>query len=142
MAEPAAGGDVSVGVLRRVRFKIRDEGTVKNKAVYSALGVRVDGTKEILGIWIEQTEGAKFWLRVMTELKNRGVDDILISVVNGLKGFPQAINAVFPQTQVQTCIVHLIRNSLDFVNWKDCKLVAAELKTVYRATTEAEAVAV
>lgn len=110
--------------------------------MYSALGVLLDGTKEILGIWIEQTEGAKFWLRVMTELKNRGVDDILISVVDGLKGFPQAINAVFPQTQVQTCIVHLIRNSLDFVNWKDCKLVAAELKTVYRATTEAEAVAV
>ncbi len=121
--------------------KIRDEGTVKNKAVYLALGVRADGAKEILGIWIEQTEGAKFWLRVMTELKNRGVEDILIAVVDGLKGFPQAINAVFPQTQVQTCIVHLIRNSLDFVNWKDRKLVAAELKTVYRASTEAEAVA-
>ncbi|MEC5164240.1 MULTISPECIES: IS256 family transposase [unclassified Janthinobacterium] len=124
-----------------LRVKIRDEGTVKNKAVYLALGVRADGTKGILGIWIEQTEGAKFWLRVMTELKNRGVEDILIAVVDGLKGFPQAINAVFPQTQVQTCIVHLIRNSLDFVNWKDRKLVAAELKTVYRANTEAEAVA-
>lgn len=122
-----------------LRVKIRDEGTVKNKAVYLALGVRVDGTKEILGIWIEQTEGAKFWLRVMTELKNRGVEDILISVVDGLKGFPQAINAVFPQTQVQTCIVHLIRNSLDFVGWKDRKQVAAALKTIYRATTEAEA---
>jgi len=122
-----------------LRVKIRDEGTVKNKAVYLVLGVRPDGTKDILGIWIEQTEGAKFWLRVMTELKNRGVDDILIAVVDGLKGFPQAINAVFPQTQVQTCIVHLIRNSLDFVGWKDRKLVAAELKTIYRATTEAEA---
>ncbi|MET3133589.1 putative transposase [Oxalobacteraceae bacterium GrIS 1.11] len=122
-----------------LRVKIRDEGTVKNKAVYLALGVRVDGTKEILGIWIEQTEGAKFWLRVMTELKNRGVEDVLIAVVDGLKGFPQAINAVFPQAQVQTCIVHLIRNSLDFVGWKERKLVAAELKNIYRATTEAEA---
>jgi putative transposase len=122
-----------------LRVKIRDEGTVKNKAVYLALGVRADGTKEILGIWIEQTEGAKFWLRVMTELKNRGLEDILIAVVDGLKGFAQAINTVFPQTQVQTCIVHLIRNSLDFGSWKDRKLVAAELKTIYRATTEAQA---
>jgi putative transposase len=119
-----------------LRVKIRDEGTVKNKAVYLALGVRADGTKEILGIWIEQTEGAKFWLRVMTELKNRGVEDVLIAVVDGLKGFPQAINAVFPQAQIQTCIVHLIRNSLDFVGWKERKLVAAELKNIYRATTE------
>jgi putative transposase len=122
-----------------LRVKIRDEGTVKNKAVYLALGVRADGTKEILGIWIEQTEGAKFWLRVMTELKNRGVEDVLIAVVDGLKGFPQAINAVFPQAQIQTCIVHLIRNSLDFVGWKERKQVAAELKDIYRATTEAEA---
>jgi len=124
-----------------LRVKIRDEGSVKNKAVYLALGVRADGAKEILGIWIEQTEGAKFWLRVMTELKNRGLEDVLIAVVDGLKGFPQAINAVFPQTQIQTCIVHLIRNSLDFVGWKDRKLVAAELKTIYRATTETEALA-
>jgi putative transposase len=122
-----------------LRVKIRDEGTVKNKAVYLALGVRADGTKEILGIWVEQTEGAKFWLRVMTELKNRGVEDVLIAVVDGLKGFPQAINAVFPQAQIQTCIVHLIRNSLDFVGWKERKLVAAELKNIYRATTEDEA---
>ena len=122
-----------------LRVKIRDEGTVKNKAVYLALGIRADGTKEILGIWIEQTEGAKFWLRVMTELKNRGLEDILVAVVDGLKGFPQAINAVFPQAQIQTCIVHLIRNSLDFVGWKDRKLVAAELKNIYRATTEIEA---
>lgn len=122
-----------------LRVKIRDEGTVKNKAVYLALGVRADGTKEILGIWIEQTEGAKFWLRVMTELKNRGVEDVLIAVVDGLKGFPQAINAVFPEAQIQTCIVHLIRNSLDFVGWKERKQVAAELKNIYRATNEDEA---
>ncbi|MCX8566745.1 MAG: transposase [Glomeribacter sp. 1016415] len=122
-----------------LRVKIRDEGSVKNKAVYLALGVRPDGIKEILGIWIEQTEGAKFWLRVMTELKNRGLTDVLIAVVDGLKGFPEAITAVFPQAQIQTCIVHLIRNSLDFVSWKDRKAVAAELKTIYRATTETEA---
>jgi putative transposase len=116
-----------------IRVKIRDEGTVRNKAVYVALGVRPDGSKEILGLWIEQTEGAKFWLRVMNELKNRGVEDILIAVVDGLKGFPEAITAVFPQTQVQTCIVHLIRNSLDFVSYKDRKPVASELKKIYRA---------
>ena len=122
-----------------LRVKIRDEGTVKNKAVYLALGVQPDGTKEVLGIWIEQTEGAKFWLRVMTELKNRGVGDVLIAVVDGLKGFPDAISAVFPQTQIQTCIVHVIRNSLEYVGWKDRKAVAAELKKIYRATTETEA---
>ena len=116
-----------------LRVKIRDEGTVRNKAVYVALGVRVDGGKEILGLWIEQTEGAKFWLRVMTELKNRGVEDILIAVVDGLKGFPDAITAVFPQAQVQTCIVHLIRTSLDFVSYKDRKAVAAALREIYRA---------
>src|SRR3954453_15184898 len=115
-----------------LRVKVRDEGTVRNKAVYLALGIRADGRKEILGLWIEQTEGAKFWLRVMTELKNRGVEDILIAVVDGLKGFPDAITAVFPQTQVQTCIVHLIRNSLDFVSYKDRKAVAAALKEIYR----------
>jgi putative transposase len=115
-----------------LRVKVRDEGTVRNKAVYIALGVRTDGRKEILGLWLEQTEGAKFWLRVMTELKNRGVEDILIAVVDGLKGFPDAITAVFPQTQVQTCIVHLIRNSLDFVSYKDRKAVAAALKEIYR----------
>jgi putative transposase len=116
-----------------LRVKIRDEGTVRNKAVYLALGVRADGRKEILGLWIEQTEGAKFWLRVMNELKNRGVEDILIAVVDGLKGFPDAITAVFPQAQVQTCIVHLIRNSLAFVSYKDRKAVAAALKEIYRA---------
>jgi putative transposase len=90
-----------------IRVKVRDEGFVRNKAIYIALGILPDGTKEILGIWIEQTEGAKFWLRVMNELKNRGAQDILIAVVDGLKGFPEAINAVFPQTVIQTCIVHL-----------------------------------
>ena len=104
-----------------LRVKIRDEGLVRNKAVHIALGVRADGTKEILGLWLEQNEGAKFWLRVMNELKNRGVEDVLIAVVDGLKGFPEAITAVFPQATVQTCIVHLLRHSLDFVSWKDRK---------------------
>ncbi len=116
-----------------LRVKIRDEGTVRNKAIYVALGMRPDGTKDVLGLWIEQTEGAKFWLRVMNELKNRGIADILLAVVDGLKGFPEAINAVFPLTQVQTCIVHMIRHSLDFVSWKDRKSVAAALKEIYRA---------
>ena len=124
-----------------LRVKIRDEGAVKNKAVYLALGVLPDGTKDILGIWIEQTEGAKFWLRVMTEIKNRGVSDILIAVVDGLKGFPEAITAIFPLTQIQTCIVHLIRNSLEYVSWKDRKGLAAELKTIYRAETASAAFA-
>jgi len=93
-----------------------------------------DGTKDILGIWIEQSEGAKFWLRVMTEIKNRGVSDILIAVVDGLKGFPEAIMAAFPLTQVQTCVVHLIRNSLQYAGWKDRKALVAELKTIYRPT--------
>src|SRR6266446_10433312 len=116
-----------------LRVKIRDEGLVRNKAIHIALGMRPDGTKDVLGLWIEQTEGAKFWLRVMNELKNRGIADILIAVVDGLKGFPEAINAVFPLTQVQTCIVHMIRHSLDFVSWKDRKSVAAALKEIYRA---------
>ena len=120
-----------------IRVKIRDEGFVRNKAVYIALGIRPDGTKEILGIWIEQTEGAKFWLRVMNELKNRGISDILIAVVDGLKGFPEAINAVFPLTVIQTCIVHLIRHSLEFVSWKDRKLVVPALKAIYRAKKQA-----
>jgi putative transposase len=123
-----------------LRVKMRDEGTVRNKAVYLAIGVSPEGRKDVLGIWIEQTEGAKFWLRVMSEIKNRGVNDILIAIIDGLKGFPEAINSVFPQTQIQTCIVHLIRNSLDFCSWKDRKPVARELKTVYRAA-DAEAAA-
>ena len=116
-----------------IRVKIRDEGFVRNKAVYIALGILPNGTKEILGIWIEQTEGAKFWLRVMNELKNRGIADILVAVVDGLKGFPEAITAVFPQAVVQTCIVHLIRHSLDFVSWKDRKPVVPALRAIYRA---------
>ncbi len=121
-----------------LRVKIRDEGMVRNKAIHIALGVRADGTKEVLGLWLEQNEGAKFWLRVMNELKNRGVEDVLIAVVDGLKGFPEAINAVFPEAMVQTCIVHLLRHSLDFVSYKDRKSVAAALKDVYRAV-DAEA---
>jgi putative transposase len=116
-----------------LRVKVRDEGLVRNKAIHVALGVRADGTKEVLGMWIEQNEGAKFWLRVMNELRSRGVEDVLIAVVDGLKGFPAAITAVFPETLVQSCIVHLMRNSLEFVSWKDRKAVAATLKDIYRA---------
>ena len=116
-----------------IRVKIRDEGFARNKAVHIALGILPDGAKETLGIWIQQTEGAKFWLRVMNELKTRGVGDILIAVVDGLKGFPEAISAVFPQAVVQTCIVHLIRHSLEFVSWKDRKPVVPALRAIYRA---------
>jgi putative transposase len=119
--------------LDAIRVKVRDEGTVRNKAVHVALGVRPDGAKEVLGLWIEQTEGAEFWLRVVNELRDRGVQDILIAVVDGLRGFPEAIAAVFPRTQVQACVVHLIRASLDFVSYKDRRAVAAALKDVYRA---------
>jgi transposase-like protein len=122
--------------LDALRVKIRDEGgTVRNKAVYVALGVTMSGAKEVLGLWIEQTEGAKFWLKVLNELKNRGVEDILIAVVDGLKGFPEAIEAVFPQTWTQTCIVHLIRNSLAAVGWKDRKAMMPALKAIYQAPT-------
>ncbi len=116
-----------------IRVKIRNEGMVNNRAVYLAIGMRCSGHKEILGLWIEQTEGAKFWLRVMTELRNRGTQDILIAVVDGLKGFPEAITSVFPKTVVQTCIVHLIRYSMHFASWKDRKAVAAALKPIYQA---------
>ena len=118
-----------------LRLKIRDEGTVRNKAVYLALGIRADGKKEVLGLWIEQTEGAKFWLKVFNELKNRGLEDILIAVVDGLRGFPEAIEAVYPEAQIQTCIVHLIRNSLSLASWKDRKALAAALKPIYQAST-------
>ena len=117
-----------------LRVKIRDEGLVRNKAVYLAIGVTCLGTKEILGLWIEQTEGAKFWMRVMTELKGRGVEDVLIAVVDGLKGFPEAITAVFPETVVQTCIVHLIRYSMQFASWKERKAIARALRPVYAAS--------
>ena len=115
-------------------MKIRDEGFVRNKAVHVALGIQPDGSKEILGLWIEQTEGAKFWLRVMNELKYRGVEDILIAVVDGLKGFPDAITAVFPETTVQTCIVHLIRHSMSFASWKDRKGLVPALRAIHGAT--------
>ncbi len=118
-----------------LRVKIRDEGLVRNKAVYIALAITGEGDKEVLGLWIEQTECAKFWLKVMNELKTRGVQDVLIAVVDGLKGFPEAIGASFPQTIVQTCIVHLIRNSLAFVSWKDRKAVLPGLRAIYRADT-------
>jgi putative transposase len=116
-----------------LRVKIRDEGVVKNKAVYLAIGMRCSGHKEILGLWIEQTEGAKFWLRVMSEMRNRGTGEILLAVVDGLKGFPEAISAVFPDTVVQTCIVHLIRYSMQFASWKERKAIAATLKPIYKA---------
>lgn len=118
-----------------LRVKIRDEGLVRNKAVYLALAITAEGDKEVLGLWIEQTEGAKFWLKVMNELKTRGVADFLIAVVDGLTGFPEAIATVFPKTTVQTCIVHLIRNSLAFVSWKDRRMVAPDIKAIYRAET-------
>ena len=123
-----------------LRVKIRDEGLVRNKAVYLAIGVTCLGTKEVLGLWIEQTEGAKFWMRVMTELKGRGVEDILIAVVDGLKGFPEAITGVFPDTVVQTCIVHLLRYSMQFASWKERKAIAKALKPIYGASS-AEAAA-
>jgi putative transposase len=118
-----------------LRVKIRDEGTVKNKAVYLAIGVRCSGHREVLGLWIEQTEGAKFWLRVMTEIRHRGTLDVLIAVVDGLKGFPEAISTVFPQAQIQTCIVHLIRYSMQFASWKERRPIATALKPIYRAET-------
>src|SRR5690349_13821252 len=116
-----------------LRVKIRDEGTVRSKAVYLALAVLPDGSRDILGIWIEQTEGAKFWLKVFTDLKTRGCQDILIAVTDGLKGMSEALAAVYPATTLQTCLVHLVRGSLDFASWKDRKALAAALRTIYTA---------
>lgn len=116
-----------------LRVKIRDEGVVRNKAVYMALGVLPDGTREILGLWIENTEGAKFWMRVFNELKTRGVQDILIAVTDGLKGMPDALEAVFPATTLQTCIVHLIRNSMSYANWQDRRKLGSALRPIYGA---------
>ena len=116
-----------------LRVKIRDEGLVRNKAVYLAIGLTCSGHKDVLGMWIEQTEGAKFWMRVMSELQQRGTQDILIAVVDGLKGFPEAITAVFPQTVVHTCIVHLLRQSMRFVNWRERKSVVQALQGIYQA---------
>lgn len=122
-----------------LRVKIREEGVVRNKAVYLALGVLADGTRDILGLWIENTEGAKFWMKVFNDLRTRGTNDILIAVTDGLKGLPEALEAVFPATTLQTCIVHLIRNSLDYASWKDRKGLAAALKPIYQAVNEATA---
>ena len=122
-----------------LRVKIRDEGVVKNKAVYVALGVTRSGSKEVLGLWIEQTEGARFWHRVLTELQSRGVEDILIALIDGLPGFPEAITAVYPQTQIHTCVVHLVRRSLAYVGYRDRKTVAEALRQIYRAETVAGA---
>ena len=119
--------------------KVREDKQIKNKSVCLALGLTTVGHKELLGMWMSENEGAKFWLNVMTELKNRGVQDILIACVDGLTGFPEAIEAVFPRTTVQLCIVHLVRNSLRFVGWKDKKLVAADLKKIYASTTHENA---
>src|SRR3954470_19569257 len=115
--------------------KMRHEGRVENRAVFVAIGVNQEGSKEVLGLWTSATEGAKLWLQILTEIRNRGVHDILIACVDGLKGFPEAIQAVYPQAQVQLCIVHLVRNSLQFVNWKERKQVAADLRQIYQAAT-------
>lgn len=122
-----------------IHVKVRDAGAVRVKAVYLALGISLGGEKELLGLWIAQTEGAKFWLQVVTELKNRGVQDVFIACVDGLKGFPEAIEVVFPKTAVQLCIVHLVRYSLNYVSWKLRKAVAADLRAVYTAATAEEA---
>ena len=125
--------------LDAVRVKVRHNGSVINKAVYLAIGVTLDGQKDVLGMWVAETEGAKFWLQVVTELKNRGVKDIFIACVDGLKGFPEAIEAVYPKTQVQLCIVHMVRHSLRYVSWKQRKEVAADLKSIYSAPTVEQA---
>jgi len=122
-----------------IHVKVRDNGTVRTKAVYLAIGINMNGEKEVLGLWIAQAEGTKFWLQVVTELKNRGVQDILIACVDGLKGFPEAIEAVYPQAAVQLCIVHLVRNSLNYVSWKMRKRVATDLKRIYQSATVDEA---
>jgi putative transposase len=133
--EPVYG----VVYLDALYVKMRHEGRVENRAVYVAIGIGLDGQKDVLGLWTSNNEGAKFWLSVLTELKNRGVREILIACVDGLKGFPQAIESVFPQAVVQLCIVHLVRASLNYVNWKERKQVAADLKEVYRAATAVQA---
>ena len=124
-----------------LRVKVREDNVVRNKAVYLALGVRRDGSREILGLWIETTEGAKFWMKVFNDLKTRGVNDILIAVTDGLTGMPAALAAVFPRTTLQTCIVHLIRNSLDYASWKDRKMLAAALRPIYAAASAEAALA-
>jgi putative transposase len=125
--------------LDALMVKMRDNGVVGNRAVYVALGITLEGRKDVLGLWTNASEGAKFWLQILTELKNRGVQDIFIACVDGLKGFPQAIQTVYPQTLVQLCIVHLVRASLNYVSWQDRKRVAADLRAIYRAATVEEA---
>jgi putative transposase len=122
-----------------IHVKVRDTGSVRAKAVYLAIGINMDGEKEVLGLWIAQTEGAKFWLQVVTELRNRGIQDIFIACVDGLKGFPEAIESVYPRTAVQLCIVHLVRYSLNYVSWKLRDQVAADLKRIYQSATVEEA---
>src|SRR5215467_7986024 len=133
--EPVYG----VVYLDALYVKMRHEGRVENRAVYVAIGIGLDGQKDVLGLWTSTNEGAKFWLAVLTELKNRGVKEILIACVEGLKGFPQAIEAVYPRAVIQLCIVHLVRASLNYVNWKERKQVAADLKEIYRAVTAVQA---
>jgi transposase-like protein len=120
-------------------LKIRQDKRVINKSIYLALGINLSGHKELLGLWIAETEGAKFWLQVLTELKNRGVEQLLIACVDGLSGFPAAINTVFPDAKIQLCIIHMVRNSLKFVSWKDYRALTTDLKTIYQSTTEQEA---
>jgi transposase-like protein len=124
-----------------LRVKIKEDAVVRNKAIYLALGVLPDGSRDILGLWIEGTEGAKFWMKVFNDLKTRGVNDILIAVTDGLKGMPEALGAVFPATTLQTCIVHLIRNSLDYASWKDRKLLAVAIRPIYTAANAEAALA-
>lgn len=130
-----------VVVFDALRVKIRDEGTVRNKAVYLALGVDREGHKDVLGLWVEQTEGAKFWLRVLTDLRGRGVQDVLVALVDGLAGFPDAIHAAYPEAQVHQCVVHLVRQSLAYVGWHERKAAAAQLRRIYHAPNEAVALA-
>src|SRR5688572_30670129 len=125
--------------LDALYVKIRDNGHVRNRAIYLAIGIKLDGSKEVLGMWTSANEGAKFWLQVLTELRNRGVEDVFIVCVDGLKGFPEAIETVYPQAQVQLCIVHLVRASLNYVSWKQRKAVAADLRKIYTSATAAEA---
>jgi putative transposase len=125
--------------LDALMVKMRHEGKVENRAVYVAIGIDLDGRKDVLGLWTSANEGAKFWLQVLTELRNRGMKDVFIACVDGLKGFPQAIETVYPQAQVQLCVVHLVRASLNYVTWKERKLVAQDLKSIYRAATAEQA---
>jgi putative transposase len=125
--------------LDAIRIKVRQNAQIVNKAIYMAIGVNLDGHKEALGLWIAEQEGAKFWMSVITELKNRGVQDILIACVDGLKGFPEALESIFPETEVQLCIVHMLRNSFKYVSWNDRKAVAAALKPIYTAVNEQQA---